>query len=188
MGFAKKKKKILKPSQQNKISLTFPLLSYIYIPTSKKKQRKKQRILHSQSPIPSQFEKKKKESSKITSFENVADSFSLNIKKKEKNLSHNPLPLKYVSQRTSQLRVTNHRVPILFDPSSPLLPDLRAPLPISLLLRYYRAYTSVEGITHETAFDQPSVPPSLIITNVRVGRGINRFNTIPRTPGWTDAV
>lgn len=187
MGFAKKKKKILKPSQQNKISLTFPLLSYIYIPTSKKKQRKKQRILHSQSPIPSQFEKKKR------IFENnilrKRRWFLLSkYKKKRKNLSHNPLPLKYVSQRTSQLRVTNHRVPILFDPSSPLLPDLRAPLPISLLLRYYRAYTSVEGITHETAFDQPSVPPSLIITNVRVGRGINRFNTIPRTPGWTDAV
>lgn len=89
MGFAKekKKKKIMKPSEHSKIK--FPYISssrsfsYIYIYSlSKKIERKKQRLL-TFTPNPLQFSKKK--ISKITSFENVADSFP-KYKKKKKSL------------------------------------------------------------------------------------------------------
>lgn len=79
---------------------------------------------------------------------------SLNIKKK--NLSHFLLNT-YLNARP------NYELPIIACPSSsipPPLPIFELPS-ISLLLRYYRAYTSVERITHKTAFDQPSVAPLL---------------------------
>lgn len=90
MGFAKEKKKKKNHETfrtfQNKISLHFLFslfLLYIYIYSlSKKIERKKQRLL-TFTPNPLQFSKKK--ISKITSFENVADSFP-KYKKKKKSL------------------------------------------------------------------------------------------------------
>lgn len=129
MGFAKKEKK--------KIKYLYVSSSRLYIPTSKKdRERNKESYIHTQSSSNS----KTKKIFKITSFENVADSFPKY--KKEKSL---PLPLKYVSQRTSQLRVTNHRVPILFDPSSP--PDLRAPLYLTFIALLSRLHI---GRAHNT--------------------------------------
>lgn len=89
MGFAKEKKKKKNHETfrtfQNKISLHFLFSLFLLYTLSKypkKIERKKQRLL-TFTPNPLQFSKKK--ISKITSFENVADSFP-KYKKKKKSL------------------------------------------------------------------------------------------------------
>lgn len=144
MGFAKKKKKILKPSQQNKISLTFPLLSYIYIPTSKKKQRKKQRILHSQSPIPSQFEKKKKRIFENNILRKRRWFLLSKYKKKKKKISPTTLSLlnTYLNARP------NYELPIIACPSSSIPPPLSSPIFELPSLSHF--YCVIIALTHRS--------------------------------------